>query len=51
MITFSIQQMSKEIIPEIRANYDFYNQLLKERKSVIEAVISIEAVGNNKNIL
>lgn len=51
MITISIQPMSKEIIPEISANYDFYNQLLKERKSVFESVISIVNVGNNHNTL
>lgn len=43
--------MAKEIIPEIRSNYDFYNQLLKERKSVFEEVISIVRVGNNQNTL
>lgn len=43
--------MAKEIIPEIKNNYDLYNQLLKERKSIFTEVISISKNGNNKNYL
>ena len=43
--------MAKEIISEIRDDYDFYTKLLKERKSIFENIISINAIGNNTNIL
>lgn len=43
--------MSKEIAPEIRENYLFYNALLKERKSIFQEVIEISEVGNNANFL
>lgn len=43
--------MAKETIPEIKNNYDLYNQLLKERKSIFTEVISISKNGNNKNYL
>jgi hypothetical protein len=43
--------MSKEIIPEIKQNYNFYESLLRERKSIFQSVISISRVGNNRNIL
>ncbi|MCQ6961444.1 hypothetical protein [Mucilaginibacter aquariorum] len=43
--------MSKELIPEIKANYAFYNKVLRERKSVFDSLISIEEIGNNSNVL
>lgn len=43
--------MGKEIRPEISSNYGFYNNLLKDRKSVFSKLISISKPGNNENIL
>ena len=43
--------MSKEVAPEIRDNYSYYNSLLKERKSIFQEVIEIYKVGNNSNFL
>jgi len=43
--------MAKEKIPEIKKNYDLYNQLLRERKSIFKEVISIQETGNNKHVL
>lgn len=43
--------MGKEVAPEIRDNYTFYNSLLKERKSIFQEVIEISEVGNNVNFL
>jgi len=43
--------MGKEIRPEISTQYGFYNDLLKNRKSIFSALISVSEVGNNANIL
>lgn len=43
--------MGKEVAPEIRENYSYYNTLLKERKSIFHEVIEISEVGNNANFL
>jgi len=43
--------MAKEIIYEIKNNYDFYNGLCKEDKLTNSRVIKLIKPGNNKNIL
>ena len=43
--------MGKEVAPEIRENYSFYNPLLKERKSIFHEVIEISEIGNHANFL
>jgi hypothetical protein len=55
--TFSIplldetHAMPLENCPEIREQYSFYNQLLKERKSIFEEVIEIKERGNRGGFL
>ena len=43
--------MTSKRIKEIRENYEFYNKLLAERKSVFSEVIDINSTGNNANTL
>lgn len=47
----TIADMGKEIIESIRDNYSMYNKLLKERKSIFDAVIDISKPNNNANTL
>ena len=43
--------MTKKVAHTIRENYELYNQLLKEQKSIFEGIISISENGNNINVL
>jgi hypothetical protein len=48
-LSYSI--MGKDINTSIRDNYDFYQDLLSNRKSIFKEVIEISEFGNNKNTL
>lgn len=55
-LNFSFQvddlfKMASKKSKAIRENYDFYNKLLAERKSVFSEVIDINSTGNNANTL
>ena len=51
-IVFILTFMGKTIIPEIRDNYQLYNTLLKDRKSIFEDIVDISKTkGSNKNFL
>ena len=43
--------MAKEVIKEIKDDYKKYEILLKERKSIFESVIEVNAIGNDVNTL
>lgn len=43
--------MATKTIQEIKDNYDFYNNLLQQRKSIFSSIIDIKEIGNNNNTL
>lgn len=44
-------KMAQKKFPQLIENYDFYNKLLSERKSIFTEIIEINKCGNNENTL
>lgn len=43
--------MGKNRYPQVRENYDLYQKILQERKSIFTEVIEVNNIGNNANTL
>lgn len=43
--------MAQKVFPQVKENFDFYNNLLAQRKSVFSEVIEINHNGNNAHTL